>query len=71
MSVKFQCDHCDRLLITAEPGRFTTHGEMSITTTSLDGGVTVECPWCGKDTRMDLHRVGVRLEARAQSPAYH
>jgi RNase P subunit RPR2 len=69
--VKFQCDHCDKLLITAEPGRFTTHGEMSISTDSQDAAVTVECPWCGKDSRFDLRRVGVRLGGQDPLPAYH
>lgn len=58
---QFSCEHCDKPLITVEPARFTTHGALSIRTSSLEGRSWVECPACGRETRIDLQRFGVRL----------
>jgi hypothetical protein len=61
VSQQFNCEHCDKPLITIDPGRVTTHGALSIRTSALDGHNWVECPHCGRETRLDLQRYGLRL----------
>jgi hypothetical protein len=61
VSQQFSCEHCDRPLITIEPTRFVTHGAVSIRTSVLEHRSFVECPACGHETRLDLHRFGVQL----------
>jgi hypothetical protein len=57
---RFACEHCKKTLITIEPGRFTTHAAMSIRATP-DGRTWVECSACGRETRIEPERFGVKL----------
>ena len=58
---QIRCVHCDRVLMTAEPGRLVAHGAVSIQAGTHDGKGVVECCRCGRETPLDLGDFGLRL----------
>jgi hypothetical protein len=54
----FCCNHCRKTLITVDPGQLTTHGPLSIRTDVPERQAWVECPKCGRETPLELARLG-------------
>jgi hypothetical protein len=63
VSEELRCSHCDKVLITVQPGRITTSAALSIRTRSLDGQAWVECPACGRETQFAQKALGLKLNA--------